>query len=404
MDVLCKKMESETIGRQALERYSRQIILPGVGVEKQLLLAKSSVLVVGCGGLGCPAALYLAAGGVGTIGLVDHDTVETSNLHRQILHKERTVGMPKAESASESLSALNSSIEVKTHNILFDSNSALQIISDYDIILDCTDNAATRYLLNDACVILKKPLVSGSALRFDGQLTVYNWKNGPCYRCLYPSPVPATLVTNCAEGGVLGPIVGTIGSLQALEAMKIVMGMEPAYGDKMLLFDGELGNFRSIKLRPKQLNCDVCGENPKISELIDYIAFCGSGPSDKEEKLALLPLNKRLSSTEYKQLLDQSHDHLLIDVRPENQLSFGKLPAKNYLNIPFEKLEKSFDLINEKSKEVVLFVCRRGNDSQRSVAAFEKYLATLGKSLQVKDIIGGMHSWSLEVDPSFPIY
>uniref|UniRef100_A0A8D0EKL1 Molybdenum cofactor synthesis 3 n=1 Tax=Strix occidentalis caurina TaxID=311401 RepID=A0A8D0EKL1_STROC len=251
-------------------RYSRQLVLPELGVRGQLLLARSSVLVVGCGGLGCPLAQYLAAAGVGRLGLVDHDVVETSNLHRQVLHGEARRGFPKAVSAAAALRLLNSTVQYVPYCGALSPRTALELVRQYDVIADCSDNVPTRYLVNDACVLAGKPLVSGSALRLEGQLVVYNYQGGPCYRCLFPKPPPPETVTNCADGGVLGVVPGIMGCIQALEVLKIASGMGSSFSQFMLMFDAHEGRFRNIKLRPKKPDCAVCGDNPSVTCLQDY--------------------------------------------------------------------------------------------------------------------------------------
>uniref|UniRef100_A0A663EMS3 Molybdenum cofactor synthesis 3 n=1 Tax=Aquila chrysaetos chrysaetos TaxID=223781 RepID=A0A663EMS3_AQUCH len=253
-------------------RYSRQLVLPELGVRGQLLLARSSVLVVGCGGLGCPLAQYLAAAGVGRLGLVDHDVVETSNLHRQVLHGEARRGLPKALSAAAALRLLNSTVQYVPYCGALSPRTALELVRQYDVVADCSDNVPTRYLVNDACVLAGKPLVSGSALRLEGQLIVYNYQGGPCYRCLFPKPPPPETVTNCADGGVLGVVPGIVGCIQALEVLKIASGMGSSFSQFMLMFDAREGRFRNIKLRPKKPDCAVCGDNPSVTCLQDYEA------------------------------------------------------------------------------------------------------------------------------------
>ncbi|CAL4148384.1 unnamed protein product, partial [Meganyctiphanes norvegica] len=394
------------IGHEAVARYSRQLILPEFGPSGQHALCSSSVLIVGCGGLGCPAAIYLAAAGLGRIGLVDYDVVDKSNLHRQVLHTEDGVGISKSVSVKKAIQALNSTIEIIPYNIMLTSTTALDLISKYDLVLDCTDNVATRYLLNDACVLADKPLVSGSALRFEGQLTIYHCEDGPCYRCLFPKPPPPETVTNCSDGGVIGAVPGTIGCLQALEAIKILAETGTPLAQKMLMFDGLEGTFRTIKLRGKQPLCEVCGDNPTIKHLIDYEQFCGASANDKDNDISLLPKNRRISVEDYKALIDSKNQHLLIDVRMPVELEICSLP--NTLNIPIKDLEKTTNinkvkmvLSNYKNK-TIFCVCRRGNDSQRAVNILEKSLADI--AYEIKDIIGGMTTWAHRIDPSFPIY
>jgi adenylyltransferase/sulfurtransferase len=276
-------------------RYSRHLLLPSIGVVGQEKLCKASVLVVGAGGLGSPILLYLASAGVGTIGIVDYDTLDLTNLQRQIIHTEEFVGKPKVTSAANFIKKLNSTVKVVEHNILLDSKNIESIIANYDVIVDGTDNAPTRYLLNDACVFSKKPLVSGGALRFDGQVSIFNYKDGPCYRCIYPVPPPPEAITNCNDGGVLGCITGIIGSIQALEVVKLIVGLEPAYKDKMLIFDGLQGIFRQVKIRSKNKNCPVCSETPQITSLIDYNQFCMTSSIDKTLELKISNPEERIT-------------------------------------------------------------------------------------------------------------
>ncbi|KAF5909706.1 adenylyltransferase and sulfurtransferase MOCS3, partial [Clarias magur] len=303
-------------------RYSRQLLLPELGVKGQMNILNTSVLVVGCGGLGCPLALYLAAAGIGRLGLLDYDEVELSNLHRQILHTERTLGLPKAQSAAHNLSS-------SLLRMLYNSSNS--------ILLHCADNVPTRYLVNDACVLSGKPLVSASALRMEGQLTVYNYDGAPCYRCLYPVPPPPETVTNCSDGGVLGVVVGVMGCLQALEVLKIASGQKSSFGQQLLMFDAQDGRFRCIKLRAKKAGCAVCGETPTVTELQDYESFCGSSATDKCQRLNLLSAEQRVSVQEYKSILDCGTPHLLLDVRPKVEVDICHLPVS--INIPLSSLE-----------------------------------------------------------------
>ena len=256
-----------SLSKEQISRYSRQLMMKEIAVKGQLNLINSSVLIVGAGGLGSPAALFLAAAGVGTIGIIDYDNVELSNLHRQIIHSEHKINIHKSSSAAHQISQINSSVRCIPYNATINSTNALALISQFDVILDCSDNVATRYLLNDAAVISKRPLISGSALRMEGQITTYNAdQNAPCYRCLFPNPPPPHTVTNCSDGGVLGVVPGLIGSLQALEAINLIANKEPTWSKVMGLFDAQTGNLRRIKLRSRQSTCAVCGEDPSIGK------------------------------------------------------------------------------------------------------------------------------------------
>ncbi|XP_053200513.1 adenylyltransferase and sulfurtransferase MOCS3-like [Panonychus citri] len=396
--------------KEEVARYSRQLLLPEIGVDGQLKLKSSSVLIVGCGGLGCPCAIYLAAAGVGKIGLVDHDKVELSNLHRQILHTESRVGTSKAASVKESLNQLNSNLSITIYDTKFDQTNAIDIVKEYDVIVDATDNAPTRYLINDAAVINNKPLVSGAALRFEGQLTVYHYDSKtPCYRCLFPKPPPPGTVTNCSDGGVLGVIPGIIGSLQSLEVIKMITGLGTSYAGKMLLYDGLTGSIRNVKLREKCSNCAVCGDSPTIDgQLIDYEQFCGTPMCDDGKILKILTPEERITCQEYKEtIVDTNTPHLLIDVRSSLQASIVKLP--NAINLPLDVinrpngLDSIKELIDSKKVDKVFFMCRRGNASQKACRLVKDNLVNC-HLIQFKDIIGGITAWAKEIDQQIPIY
>ncbi|CAG8622497.1 10765_t:CDS:10 [Ambispora gerdemannii] len=360
-------------------RYGRQLILAGFGLSAQKKLKATSILIVGAGGLGAPAAIYLAACGVGRLGIVDYDVVETSNLHRQIIHNESRAGLSKAQSAKMTVEGLNSFVECNAYDLQLDSSNALPIIKGYDIIIDATDNVATRYLLNDACVITGKPLVSGSALRMEGQLTIYNYRGGPCYRCLYPKPPPPETVTNCADGGILGE----------------------TYTPNLLLFSAASHPlFRSIKLRPKKSDCEVCGNKPSISKLQDYVQFCGIGVLDKSPTVKLLGTEERINPKEYAAIRAQKARHILLDVREKVQFEICHLPDS--INIPLRELPERLEEVKQAlpfSNTPVYTICRLGNDSQHAVPLLRGI--TQG---EVKDVIGGFYRWSKDVDTNFPIY
>uniref|UniRef100_A0A3B4FI77 Adenylyltransferase and sulfurtransferase MOCS3 n=2 Tax=Haplochromini TaxID=319058 RepID=A0A3B4FI77_9CICH len=371
-------------------RYSRQLLLPELGVQGQLNLSKTSVLIVGCGGLGCPLAQYLAAAGVGRLGLLDYDEVELSNLHRQVLHGEENQGQAKALSAARRLDFTD-------------------LI--YDIVADCSDNVPTRYLVNDACVLSGKPLVSASALRMEGQLTVYNYRGGPCYRCLYPVPPPPETVTNCSDGGVLGVVPGIMGCFQALEVLKIASGQGSSCGQQLVMFDAQDARFRSIRLRPKQAGCAVCGENPSVTRLVDYEAFCGSAATDKCRKLNLLSKEQRITVQDYKSIMDSEEPHLLLDVRPLVEVDICHLASS--LNIPLSSLEERkrehLQLLRERISQLkhqmaVYVICKQGNDSQKAVQILEKMSGSEVDRVTVKDICGGLTAWARGIDCTFPQY
>ncbi|UXI16739.1 hypothetical protein NH340_JMT02682 [Sarcoptes scabiei] len=399
-----KMVDKIALDKNELDRYSRQILCPEFGVEGQKRLKSSSVLIVGAGGLGCPSSQYLVAAGIGRIGFVDSDRVELSNLHRQILHSEKTIGHPKTESAINRLQELNSNVKFEKHQIRFNASNAFNIIQEYDLVIDATDNPGARYLLNDVCFISQKPLISGSALRFEGQLTVYHYnKEGPCYRCLFPQP-PQT-VTSCAEGGVMGVVPGIIGNLQALEAIKISSGMKPSYAGILLLFDALSGNFRQIQLRNRQDNCITCGKNPTITRnnLMDYDKFCGSKSTDS---FVPLSTDERITCEEYQQILKSNQSHLLIDVRPPEQMNIPKLDHAYSITVAAMSEPNGMDqidrLIEEKfgkqdqddSKKGIYFICRRGFASQKAYRLLEEHLRKQGKidSFDIKDVIGGMEA------------
>lgn len=392
-----------------VNRYSRQLILDEFGTSSQSRLKHGSCLIVGVGGLGCPAATYLAAAGVGTLGLVDYDRVDIANLHRQVLHTENRVGELKVTSAKEALSQLNSLTTINCYQVLLTSDNALDLARDYDVIIDATDNVATRYLLNDVSVLLGKPLVSGSALRFEGQLTVYHHKGGPCYRCIFPVPPPPETVTNCSDGGVLGVVPGVIGNLQALEAIKILADMEVCYSGKLLLFDGMRGSFTTVKLRARRVDCKVCGNNPEITSLIDYVEFCGSKPNDKCFNLSILGKEDRISVEFLKRL--EKDSYTIIDCRKRVEYEICHLP--NSVNIPIEELSNSaepaklIDKVLDDPKKDIYFLCHNGNDSQIAVTLVRDSISLLtdyNQDRTVKDVIGGIHLWSQLVDPSIPQY
>lgn len=358
--------------------------------------------------LGCPSALYLCGAGIGHIGIVDYDEVELNNLHRQIVHQEKNIGIPKATSIKEHLQTLNSTIKVTEFIEQLNSQNALEIISQYDIVLDATDNVASRYLLNDACVLSGKPLVSGSALKFEGQLTVYNYLDGPCYRCLFPRPPPPETVSNCLDAGVIGAITGVIGTLQALEAIKIIVGMKNCLSSRLLLFDGTTSTFRNIKLRGKSSKCEICAEPRKLNTLIDYEQFCGMRASDKNLKLSLLPEDQRISVQALKEKRQSNSKHLLIDVRTENEFEICHLdssenyPIKIFQEPSNEEKQNLIDRIKNEEIAEVYVICRRGNDSQ--IAAQKLIDDLIETGVRVNDIVGGLHAWTDLIDINFPKY
>lgn len=379
------------LSRDEILRYSRHLLIPEVGLEGQRKLKASSVLIVGTGGLGSPVALYLAAAGVGRIGLVDYDTVDSSNLQRQIIHGTSTVGKLKVDSAKAKMLDLNPDIQVDVYNEPYTSENALRIARDYDMILDGTDNFPTRYLTNDVAVFLGKPNVYASIYRFDGQLSVFYAKEGPCYRCLFPEPPPPGLVPSCAEGGVLGVLPGTIGTLQATEGLKMLLGIgEPMIG-KLLLFNALDMSFDFVKLK-KNPNCRVCGPNADIKELIDYEEFCGVPSHDHEEGSAGEGFD--ITAVELSERVKNNHLKLL-DVREPHELQISALP--NAVNIPLGELAGRLSELDS-ADDMVVF-CKGGTRSTRAL----ELLASAGFK-KVKNLKGGINAWAEEVDTSLPLY
>jgi sulfur-carrier protein adenylyltransferase/sulfurtransferase len=380
------------LSHSEIHRYSRHLLIPEVGLEGQRKLKAASVLVIGTGGLGSPVALYLAAAGVGRIGLVDYDVVDFSNLQRQVIHGTSKLGVLKVESARERMLDLNPDIQVEIYNEPFTSANALGIAESYDILIDGTDNFPTRYLVNDTCVLLGKANVYGSIFRFDGQVSVFDASRGPCYRCLFPEPPPPGLVPSCAEGGVLGVLPGTIGSLQASEALKLILGIgEPLIG-KLLLYNALDMSFDFVKLR-KNPKCKMCGENPEITELIDYEAFCGVPGHDHEEGSAGPGWD--ITASELAERLKNGEPVRLIDVREPHELEISHLEGSHL--IPLGQLAARLSDLDS-AQEMVLF-CKAGTRSARAL----ELLVSAGFR-KVKNLKGGINAWAKEVDPSLPIY
>ncbi len=377
--------------RDEILRYSRHLLIPEVGLNGQRKLKGSSALIIGTGGLGSPVALYLAAAGIGRIGLVDYDTVDASNLQRQIIHGTSTVGKLKVESARAKLQDLNPDVDVQVYNEPFTSANALQIARDYDILLDGTDNFPTRYLTNDVAVFLGKPNVYASIYRFDGQVSVFYAKEGPCYRCLFPEPPPPGLVPSCAEGGVLGVLPGTIGTIQATEALKVLLGMGTPLIGKLLLYNALDMSFDFVKLK-KNPACRVCGPNADIHELIDYEAFCGVPGHDHEEGAAGAGWD--ITAPELASRLKQNHV-VLLDVREPHELEISALPGA--VNIPLGTLAARLSELDS-AQEMIVF-CKTGTRSTRAL----ELLASAGFR-KVKNLKGGINAWAREIDPSLPIY
>jgi sulfur-carrier protein adenylyltransferase/sulfurtransferase len=380
------------LSNDEIARYSRHLLLPEVGMEGQQKLKAAKVLCVGTGGLGSPLAFYLAAAGIGTLGLVDFDVVDSSNLQRQIIHSTRDVGRLKIDSAAEKLEALNPYMKVVKFNTLLSSQNALEIFKDFDIIADGTDNFPTRYLVNDACVLSgNKPNAYASIFRFEGQASVFATQDGPCYRCLYPEPPPPGLVPSCAEGGVLGILPGLLGVIQATEVIKLILGQgEPLIG-RLLLVDALNMHFRELKLR-KNPDCPVCGTHPTVTKLIDYEQFCGILPEAPAS--ALVNGIAQLSPKEYKQRVDAGKDYFLLDVREPHEFQIANL--NGYL-IPLGDLEKRVGEL-DRSREIVVH-CKSGARSQRAA----EFLKKVGFD-KVQNLAGGINAWSDQVDPKVAKY
>jgi len=392
-----------------IERYSRQLLLNGgFGVEGQLKLIKSSVLVVGAGGIGSTVILYLAACGIGKISIVDFDEVDVSNLHRQIIHKTNDVGMNKAESARRAVENLNPSILCTVVKEPLTANNALELISSSDCVVDASDNPQTRYLINDACVLSEIPLVSGSAMGIEGQLTVYNYRGGPCYRCLYPKPNAAEGNKSCAENGVLGPVPGLIGILQAVETIKIITGTNDVLSDRLLMYDSLQCSFLRIKKPPRQTQCPVCGPEATITSMEESFGASqlARGPSCcpmKNERQAISN-SLSISCTEYDLIRDRGDLHILLDVRVKEQFDLCSLPGA--INIPLTSIPKQIEQLSTISNgtKPVYCICRRGI---ASVIATNMIVEGMQKYTNIHSIInitGGYNSWRSNVDKSFPMY
>ncbi|KAF2713644.1 hypothetical protein K504DRAFT_399031 [Pleomassaria siparia CBS 279.74] len=433
------------------KRYGRQLIMPEIGLQGQLCLKEASVLIVGVGGLGCPAAAYLVGSGVGTVGLIDGDIVEESNLHRQVLHSTASVGMSKVDSARVALNSLNPNVRLVAHPSRLTSESAISILQDYDVVLDCTDTPASRYLISDACVLLGKPLVSASALRTDGQLMVLNYpprpvgdpSGGPCYRCVFPKPPPAESVVSCGDGGILGPVVGVMGVLQALEAIKLLTRQtnevfrhvepKPADPPTLLIFSAYSNPmFRSIRLRNRRQKCAACSAQSSVtpealkSGSLDYVQFCGT-----ISPINALASNERISAENYAKIrlevnpytgMEPDKDsHILVDVREKVQ--FGLCSLEGSLNVPFSTITTTLpnlantwhndeipqaqgwvtELKNHPEKPIFV-ICRLGNDSQLSVKKMKELGLDHSGQRWIGDIKGGLKAWRNNVDREFPEY
>ncbi|MEN3331299.1 MAG: sulfur-carrier protein adenylyltransferase/sulfurtransferase [Blastocatellia bacterium] len=378
------------LNKDEILRYSRHLIMPEVALEGQKKLKAAKVLCIGAGGLGSPLALYLAAAGVGRLGIVDFDVVDFTNLQRQIIHSTANVGRPKLDSAKERIAEINPFVQVDTYEEALTSENALDLFRDYDIVVDGTDNFPTRYLVNDACVLLGKPNVYGSIFRFEGQATVFYAKEGPCYRCLYPEPPPPGLVPSCAEGGVLGVLPGIIGVMQAIETVKLILGKGESLIGRLVLFDALKMKFRELKLR-KNPDCPVCGVNPTITELIDYQEFCGV--TSQEE--VSVGQEFEITPAELKAKMERGDDFLLIDVREPEEYAIARIPGSQL--IPRATLPERVHELS--SADEIVVHCKSGVRSGMAV----DFLKQAGFR-KVKNLVGGILRWSDDVDPTVPKY
>lgn len=388
-----------SLTNEQIKRYSRHLIMPEVGVDGQEKLAAASVLCIGAGGLGSPLALYLAAAGVGHLGILDFDVVDFSNLQRQIIHGEDTIGELKVESARDRILKLNSDVKVTTYNEMLSSENAMEIIKDYDIVVDGTDNFATRYLINDACVLLGKPNVYGSIFRFEGQVSVFDAKHGPCYRCLYPEPPPPGLVPSCAEGGVLGILPGVIGTLQAAETVKLIIKQGTPLIGRLLFLDVLEMQPREMKLR-KDPGCPLCGPNATIKELIDYEVFCGIGRGElgQEETTGIdepAAFVTEISLEDFSAIRDNGSEVVILDVREYHEHEICNIEES--LLIPLGELPDRLDELNENDEIIVH--CHHGGRSMRAV----HFLQEQGFK-NVKNLQGGIDAWAEKYDPDMPRY
>jgi sulfur-carrier protein adenylyltransferase/sulfurtransferase len=380
-----------SLSNEEIARYGRHLSLPEVGMEGQRRLKAASVLMIGTGGLGAPTGMYLAAAGIGRLGIVDFDVVEASNLQRQIIHGTADIGRPKIESARDRLHDINPNVEIQTYETRLTSENALELFANYDIVVDGTDNFPTRYLVNDACVISGKPNVYGSIFRFEGQASVFWAEKGPCYRCLYPEPPPPGLVPSCAEGGVLGVLPGIVGAIQANETIKIILGAEDILVNRLLLFDAWQMKFRELKLR-KDPGCPACGENPTITKLIDYEEFCGlrSQPQTASDELP------EITATELKRRIDDGRDTQIIDVREPFEFEIARIPGTKL--IPLNQVADRMSEIDP-SRDTVVH-CKAGVRSAKAIAALKQ----AGFPGRLTNLKGGITAWSDEVDTAVPKY
>jgi len=380
-------VDAPELTREEVQRYSRHLIMPEVGMDGQRKLKAARVLCVGAGGLGAPASMYLAAAGVGTLGLVDFDAVDASNLHRQVIYDTTDVGKRKLEAARDRLTAMNPSVKVMMHELALTSKNALDVLKDYDVILDGTDNFQTRYLVNDACVLLGKPNAYGSIFRFDGQASVFAVKGGPCYRCLYPEPPPPGLVPSCAEGGVLGVLPGVIGVIQATEAIKLILGSGQPLIGRLLLYDALQMRFRELKLR-RDPDCPICGDHPTIHALIDYDQFCGVVPAHTQPASAGVP---EVTVEQMKAKMDRGEDFFLLDVREPNEFQICRIEGSKLIPLG-ELAQRTGEL--DKNREMIVH-CKMGGRSAKAVSLLQERGFN-----RVSNLKGGILAWIDRVDPS----
>src|SRR5579871_4156185 len=406
MAIATETAPTATLNKDEILRYSRHLIMPEVGMDGQQKLKAAKVLCIGTGGLGSPLALYLAAAGVGTLGLVDFDVVDYTNLQRQIIHTTADVGRKKLDSAAEKLEAINPFVEIKKFETRLSSQNALEIFKDYDIVADGTDNFPTRYLVNDACVLLGKPNVYGSIFRFEGQASVFATEEGPCYRCLYPEPPPPGLVPSCAEGGVLGILPGLVGVIQATEVIKLILGIGDPLIGRLLLVDALGMNFRTLKLR-KNPDCPACGTHPTVTELIDYDQFCGIpkptsvGPLEVARDKAVAEASivegiPQITVEQLKKKLDAKEDIFVLDVREPHEYPIANLGAPL---IPVGSIESRISEIAAHKNDEVIIHCRSGARSQKAALVLKAAGFT-----NVSNLTGGILAWAEKIDPTMPKY
>ncbi|MFC2064759.1 molybdopterin-synthase adenylyltransferase MoeB [Chloroflexota bacterium] len=374
-------------------RYSRQLLLPEMGIQGQEKLKKSSVLIVGAGGLGSPVSLYLSGAGIGKIGIVDFDHIALANIHRQVIYRTKDIGKPKVEAAKERLTELNPDIEIKIFREAFNSHNALRIAKDYDVIVDGTDNFPTRYLINDVAFFLGISFVYGSVFKFEGQVSVFDGKKNPCYRCIFPEPPVPDSIQNCEDGGVLGVLPGVIGTIQATETIKALLGIGSSLAGKLLIYDALDMNFDSIKLR-KNSSCRLCGENPIVTGLIDYEQFCG-GPRTKDNSISSINQVDEISPDELAEKIKKKENYILVDIREPHEIEISSI--KDAHSIPLGQLSNRISEI-EGFDEIILF-CRTGSRTKRGT----KILKNLGIH-NVKELSGGINAWAKKIDSSIIIY